>query len=472
MDAASHQARCLERVAILLLCLSASSIISESVRKEKANRVALDIQEQLALLRARVAKIDQRFANSKPAAPPPQPTLPFREDYRPVRYCVEEWLSGQEIETPHGRHFESERLWESHRRHGSMDISALADLPHDLLGVLSDHAIPDCCPTRWAFLDTETTGLAGGTGTYAFLIGVGRITREGFYLRQFFMRDHGEEASLLHALTEHLAQFDVLVTFNGKTYDQPLLETRYRMSRFRHPFTRLQHLDLLFGARRLWKLRIENCRLVNLENQILGVERVGDLPGDMIPYVYFEFLRTREVYKVAPILHHNAIDILSLACLTGIVPWAFRSPEDAPIAHGADMVGIARWLRGEERYEEALRLFRRAVERGLKDDLLFRTLWDTALLEKKLGRDKEAVPVFTELSTCRNAYRLTALEELAKYYEHREKDYARALEHTRTALNLGGPPALHVRAARLERRLVKKRPQREQTAKLPLRDVG
>ncbi len=112
-----------------------------------------------------------------------------------------------------------------------MDISNLHELPADLLDSLSGGAIASSHPTKWAFLDTETTGLAGGTGTYAFLIGVGNIEPAGFRLRQFFMRDYGEEASLLRRLSEHLAQFDVLITYNGKTYDQPLLETRFRMAR-------------------------------------------------------------------------------------------------------------------------------------------------------------------------------------------------------------------------------------------------
>ncbi len=106
-------------------------------------------------------------------------------------------------------------------------------------------------PTRWVFLDTETTGLAGGSGTYAFLIGVGWIDQDGFRVRQFFLRDYDEEASALHALNELLARFDVLITYNGKSYDQPLLETRYTMNRARTPFLRLEHLDLLYGARRL-----------------------------------------------------------------------------------------------------------------------------------------------------------------------------------------------------------------------------
>jgi uncharacterized protein YprB with RNaseH-like and TPR domain len=325
-------------------------------------------------------------------------------------------------------------------------------MPDDLLGPISGGEIGPAPARRWAFLDTETTGLAGGAGTYAFLIGVGRITEEGFRIRQFFMRDHSEEASVLDALAEHLGEFDVLVTYNGKTYDQPLLETRFRMARARPPFARLRHLDLLFGARRLWKLRFENCRLVELENQVLGVERQGDLPGELIPYIYFEYLRTREAFRLVPIFHHNATDILTLACFTAIVPYAFRAPCETDLLHGAEMVGLARWLASAGRYEQALELYRRAVDRGLKDHLLFRTLWDVAALEKKLDREAAAVAILTDLSACRNPYRAQALIELAKYYEHRERNYSMALDFTSNALELGDTPELRRREARLRRR--------------------
>jgi uncharacterized protein YprB with RNaseH-like and TPR domain len=406
-----------------------------------------DLRDQLTELRRRIARIDRKYAT--PSAPP----LPITRPEPPDRYYPQEWLQGDEIETEHGRHFETERLWERHRRHGSMSICDLDNLPADLLRSISNGEILHAPPRKWAFLDTETTGLAGGSGTYAFLIGVGRITPDGFRVRQFFMREFSEEASLLHALSEHLKQFDVLITYNGKTYDQPLLETRYRMQRSKPPFGRLAHLDLLFGARRLWKLRFDSCRLAELENQILGVEREGDLPGELIPYVYFEYLRTREAFKLLPIFHHNAIDILTLACLTGIVPWAFHSPEEAQLSHGAEMVGLARWLRRAEQPDTALALFRRAVDRGLPDGLLFQTLWDIAALEKKRGRSHAALQAFTEIAGSRNPFRAAALEELAKHYEHRERNYAMALEMTRSALEIQNCDAFRHRAERLERRL-------------------
>jgi uncharacterized protein YprB with RNaseH-like and TPR domain len=410
-----------------------------------------DIREQLARLRQRIARIDRKYAD---AAASPAPSAPRP---RAAGGFIEELIRGELVATPLGEHFETEKLWEGHRRHGSMDISSLAELPADLLAQLSAGAIPNADPTRWAFLDTETTGLAGGTGTYAFLVGVGSIEPAGFRLRQFFMRDYGDEPSMLSRLSEHLSRFDVLITYNGKAYDQPLLETRYRMSRARHPFDRMEHLDLLFGARRIWKLRLESCRLVDLEGQILGVERQGDVPGEMIPYVYFDFLRTREAFRLVPVFHHNAIDILSLACLTAIVPFAFRSPEDAAVRHGADLIGVARWLAQAERREEALRLYRRGVDLGLPDALLFKTLWEIAALEKRLGRPDAALAVLADLAVSRNPYRLRAMEELAKHYEHRERNYAMALEMTRGALELQDTPEIRRRERRLRLRVERSR---------------
>ncbi len=413
----------------------------------------MDIQEQLAALRKRVARIDAKYANgSRPALavarpkPSPAPQL-----------FVEEYLSGEEVENTLGKHFQTTKLYERHKRYGSIDISDLEELPHDLLEAITSGESGAAPPQRWAFLDTETTGLAGGSGTYAFLIGVGSIGPEGFTVRQFFMRNYDEEPSMLLALTEYLQQFDILVTYNGKSYDQPLLETRYRMSRSKPPFAGMRHVDLLYAARRLWKLRFDSCRLVELENRILGLERQGDLPGEMIPYVYFEYIRTQEAFRVVPILHHNVLDIVTLACLTAIVPFAFKSPEEYRFGHGAEMLGLARWMRQAGQEDQAAGLFRGAIARGLRDDLLFRAMWDLAALEKKRGREDAAVAVFTELTQSPNPFRTEAYEELAKYFEHSEKNYVMALEMTRTALNIIDTPELRKREERLARRASSRR---------------
>jgi len=409
-----------------------------------------DFQEQLAHLRRRIAKIDKKYTTPKR-----QPPV---TSHQPLAF-PEDWLHGEEVSTAYGVHYETERLYERQRRHGSVGIVDLESLSHDLLEPISNGQIRGVAPQKWCFLDTETTGLAGGSGTYAFLVGVGRITPQGFRVRQFFMRDFGEESSQLSALTEHLKQFEVLITYNGRTFDQPLLETRYRMARQRPPFSSLEHLDLLFGARRLWNLRFDSCRLVELENQILGVERHGDLPGEMIPYVYFEYVRTHEIFRLMPVFHHNAIDILTLACLTAIVPRAFHA-DQAEFSHGAEIIGLARWWRQAEQHENALALFRQAIEKNLSDELLFRTLWDIAALEKKLGREHAALAVLTDLAASHNPWRASAFVELAKYYERRERNYALALEMTRSALELDPSEALQRRAARLEKRVAAPRTSR------------
>ncbi len=395
------------------------------------------IANQLDSLRQRIAEVDRKYTSVPSTQPKPK---------------IEDWISGATVTTAAGTHFECTRVWGRHQRHGSMQLSELEEWPTDLLHAISDGAIPVTTPQRVAFLDTETTGLAGGTGTYPFLVGVGGITEKGFEVRQFFMRDYGEESSQLTALSEFLEQFDVLVTYNGRSYDQPLLETRYRLARMKPPFGRMEHLDLLYGARRLWKLHFDSCRLVELEAQILGYERQGDVPGSVIPYLYFEYLRTRHAGKLAGIFEHNALDIVTLACLTGIVPRAFAEPLTVKLHRGAEMVGLGRWLRKAERLDDAAVLFRRAIEKGLPDELLWRTIWDSALLEKKQGREAAATAMFSELSTVRNPHQSGALEELAKYFEHKEKNVAMALDMTDAALRLGKTESLLKRRARLEKK--------------------
>jgi tetratricopeptide (TPR) repeat protein len=227
----------------------------------------------------------------------------------------------------------------------------------------------------------------------------------------------------------------------------------------------MEHLDLLHGARRLWKLRFESCRLMDLENQVLGIERDGDVPGALIPYLYFEYLHTHQAARMLPVFHHNAFDIVTLACLTGIVPYAFKdahgmASDTAGFQHGAEIAGIARWLREAGELEQARTLFRRAIEKGLPDALLFKILWDVAQLERKLGAEDAAIAVWTDLSAARNPFRVRALEELAKHYEHRAKNLSMALEMTRAALVHEDTSELRKREVRLAKRLSTAKPRR------------
>src|ERR1700690_3843856 len=166
-----------------------------------------ELQDQLAALRQRMARVLEECAEKYE-----KPNSKGVSRNSPRRHAAPDSLPGQEIETEFGKHYEAETFYAGHRRHGSADIGELAEMPPDLLETLSHGAVRDVPPQEWAFLDTETTGLAGGTGTCAFLVGVGRITRESFRVRQFLMRDYGEESSLLDALARHLESFRVLIT--------------------------------------------------------------------------------------------------------------------------------------------------------------------------------------------------------------------------------------------------------------------
>ncbi|MDX2267058.1 MAG: ribonuclease H-like domain-containing protein [Bryobacter sp.] len=378
------------------------------------------LKAQLDFLRARIAKVDAKFA----LAPEPLP--------------------GMEVETELGRHWELERLYPWDHSHGDFPVSRLTEI----------------AAQPWVYLDTETTGLAGGTGTVAFLIGAGHLDASGFRLRQWFLREPGEEASALLSLSQYLAGFAKLVTYNGRSYDQPLLETRYTLQRQRPPFARLDHDDLLYAARRLWKLRFDSCRLVELERQVLGHERHGDVPGELIPQLYFEFLRTRHPRRLLPVFEHNALDILSLAFLAAILPPVFADPLNCPLGHGAELAGLARWLAREERFDEAVQLYRRAIDAEISDDLLFRSLWELSLLEKRREDFSAALILWTDLSQSRNPFRADAYTELAKYYEHREKNAAMALECTLAALSLATSDELLHRRSRLEAKLNRPRPRR------------
>jgi uncharacterized protein YprB with RNaseH-like and TPR domain len=404
-----------------------------------------EIDAQLDELRKRMAAASARVAEQMEARLAQRPES--------ILTRLGEVVPGQEVRTPLGVHFEFERHWEPYRRHGNMEISQLADLPPNLLTGIGEGALPVSSPKHWAFLDTETTGLAGGSGTCAFLVGIGRITPNGFTVRQFFMRDYPEEPSMLAAIQEALADAQVLITYNGKSFDIPLLESRYRLARARPPFGSLPHLDLLYGARRLWRLRFESCRLVELETRILGFERHDDVPGDLIPQIFFDYVRTGRALRLGPVFEHNALDIVALACLTGVVPWAFQSSGAAQLAHGAELISLGRWLRQLGRLEEVRDLFRRAIASRISDQLLFRTMWDLAEIEKKLNALDAAIAVYTDLAAEPNPFRVAAFQELSKHYEHRERNFAMALDLTEQAFALEANPELERRRNRLRRKV-------------------
>ena len=240
------------------------------------------------------------------------------------------------------------------------------ELSRETLALMSDKEMPENFdPRRILYLDTETTGL-GGSGTVAFLVGMGFLTDNGFEVHQFLMRDYPEEPYLLKHVAAGLGMFDVLCTFNGTTFDVPLLEGRFLMNRMSRTCLDLPHLDLLHMCRRLWKLRLGRCNLGRLEEVILGKPRKDDLPGSEVPQRYFTYLKTKQMSLLEDILKHNAQDIASLCVLLNHMADLYLHPEK--IRFSEDVYSMGRALEKVNQTEPARRCYRLA-SRGRMGDL-------------------------------------------------------------------------------------------------------
>lgn len=402
-------------------------------------------QGDIDALRRRMQLQDQR-----PVGSPPEPQGVGRA---PPVAALDQGIEGTEQVTPLGRFLLQEHFYPNERSHGSVQIGCLQDLPCDAMHDIGGEHMRSTDARRWVFLDTETTGLAGGTGTCAFLVGIGMIEDGGFRVQLYFMRDFDEEHAMLDALSQTLAQYDTVITFNGKVFDVPLLETRYRLKRQRSPFHSMDHVDLLHPARRLWKERLGSCRLTNLESHVLGVERQGDIPGALIPQCYFDYLRSGDASKLAAVFHHNVLDIVSLACINSVLLTVLAAPDRAGLRHGQDIRGLARWLNKLGKEGQALALYRAAIRSGLPRRDLFAALWETAQIERRAGRHDEQVQLLRDLARVSAMHRAAAFVELAKHYEHRLKDYSLALKMTRNAQRHAPSEELCHRERRIVRKL-------------------
>lgn len=364
-------------------------------------------------------------------------------------------LEGEVVRNALGTFLVGECFFANGRQHGDIAIRRLRTFEPSWLEGDSDREATERRPRRWAILDTETTGLAGGTGTCAFLVGVGAAEDGGFRVRQFFMRDFDEEAAMLHALDEHLRGFDGLVTYNGKSFDVPLLKTRYRLKRQPHPLSAMIHEDLLFPARRIWSGRMPNCKLGTLESAVLGVERQGDVPGALIPQRYFDFLRAGKSEPLLPVFHHNVLDIVSLACLGCALSETYSAGDRASLWHAEDLFGLARWLDRQGDSDQALALYGRAIRAGLPSGARFSSLWESARIERRNGNFDQQVQLLRDLTRVANVYRAAAFVELAKFYEHKEKNHGRALAMTHSAQRFAPSDELAHRERRLIRKVAK-----------------
>jgi hypothetical protein len=378
-----------------------------------------------------------------------------RQPPRAAREPIERVVGGEIVDTGAGTLLVVRREYPSAHRHGRVALGGVRQAPMDLLGRLArlDGPAPD--PSRLLFLDTETTGLAGGTGTYAFLVGAGWLEHDGFVVTQYFMRDLDEEPALLAALAPVLDRADALVTFNGGGFDVPLLETRFVLGRRRWP-PALPNLDLLRPARRVWTACFDDCRLSTLERAVLGLERDSDVPGALIPSLYFDWLRLRRASPLARVFAHNRDDVLSLAALLG---WFADALGEAPSISAAEWAGLGRLWEPLD-VERALACYRTALDCGLGGEHAHFVRLRLAWWEKRASRWEVACELW-ETAARHGAFDPRPWEELAKFHEHRQRDFAAAYSVVSAAMDLARAAgaagrvldAFGHRLGRIERRL-------------------
>jgi len=350
-----------------------------------------------------------------------------------VPRSIEHYIDGEVCSNDCGEDFLAQELLPIGRPYGKFRIDDVANADLGPLEIfLPGIVLPP--PSSVVYLDTETTGLSGGTGTCAFLIGIGAAEGSGFRVRQFFLRDFTEEKAALKALAAALEPYQLLVTFNGKTFDLPVLEARYTLARMRSPLLRLAHLDLLHPARRLWKLRLESCNLKNLERELLGIARNGDVPGSEIPQIYFDYLRTGSAEGLQPVFFHNALDIVTLAALTVEAGEAVTKAGNGGDCDSRDLFSLSRILERAGASDLALTTCKRALDCGLPDAVEPQALWQLASQHKRQRRYEQAAEAWEEIIRRRSRYVVEAYEELAIHYEHRARDAGKALEFTEAAV--------------------------------------
>src|SRR6267154_1631303 len=323
-------------------------------------------------------------------------------------------------------------------------------------------------PEKWLFLDTETTGLAGGTGTYAFLIGLAWWDAGGLQVEQFFMRDFSEEHSLLQELSQRVAERPVLVTFNGKSFDWPLLESRFTMTRSIAVPKLAAHLDLLHPARALWKLRLGSVRLVELERHVLDAARLGwhreeDVSSALIPQFYFDYLRGGPAGPLVGVVRHNQMDLRGLAALFGkINEFLCETPNAAGEIESLDLFGLSRFLQRRGAEDRAISACTQALTIGLPEEILPKARRELAQMAKRRGEHARAAEIWLEIVADLHDG-IHACEQLAIYYERYAKDLVKAAEFARLAIAKllrqranSRDPFLTARFARREKKLLKR----------------
>jgi len=349
---------------------------------------------------------------------------------QPDHFSIDSVVAGTFRATPRGEAFVSEQTFAEDYLHGK--VSPLSEFPLSLISQWAkDTRIAHLPISKFAFLDTETSGMAGGTGTYAFLVGAARFIDGKFVLQQFFLRDPSEEPAMLEALINFLAPCEALVTFNGKSFDAPLLTTRYSLHRIPVPFKDYAHLDLLPLARRLWRDRLPSRALKYLEEHVLGFTRTSnEVPGYEIPWLYFDYLRTGDARPMAGVFYHNAMDVVAMAALLAHVSELLADPYNGRVEHGLDFIALGKLYEDLDHWDEAARLFERGLELGLGEADFGVAVKRLSILQKKRGDVDQALQLWEQAAGKGHIY---AHIELAKHYEHKLRDIKSSTKWAKSA---------------------------------------
>jgi uncharacterized protein YprB with RNaseH-like and TPR domain len=387
-----------------------------------------------------------------------------------------EILGGQWQESRGQRFLVIERRYSPGHRHGRTTV-ADALPPADGMWPFLPLLAGTSCRGRLLFVDLETTGLAGGAGSYAFLVGCAWFDAAVFRIRQFFLSSFAGERGLLEAVAEVAASAGTLVTFNGKSFDMPLMETRFLLHRMATPFAGMPHVDMVHSARRLWRsdderpavtvresaavaARHTDCRLSTLEGVLCGHMRDGDVPGFEIPSRYFHYVRSGNAGALAQVMEHNRLDLLALAMVTAHASQLLEGGAGAART-ACEALGMGRLYERAGLAAEARAAFERAAQMTAADPVTrAEALRGYAVLSRRQRLYEEAAAAWRrilELRGCPSGIRREATEALAVHHEHRLHDPCAARTFAVQAMTLPQTPArreaVQHRLARLDRKL-------------------
>jgi len=319
--------------------------------------------------------------------------------------------------------------------HGGCCLGAVLAIGSQCLSRLCpEYNVSALAADKLLFLDTETTGLSGGAGTVAFLVGVGYFEEDFFVVRQLFMRDYNEEAAMLLELNNLLAKFMGLVTFNGKSFDWNLLHGRFISNRIRPSLSSPVHIDLLFPSRRIWGSKLESCRLSSLEENILGEKRTDDIPGIMIPAVYFKYLADRDATDIKRVIRHNELDILSMVSLLSKISAMLEDPFSGSSCE-QELLGMGKIFQksGEEdSFIHCYEFCAKSENYPLKAAAVKRLTG----IYKRSGNYAKALEHWENMMSGSSGFNLFPMIEMAMYYEHKEKNVGKALEIIEKAVEM------------------------------------